>query len=249
MTYYGLRLELQERTLAKFTPPRAMFTPPQDGRVSSAAARAALASLGLLDTASVAPGAAPDSLGLLDTASVAPGTAPDSLGLLDTASVAPGTAPVTMRRIAPDRRPLSPLPDPKSLLGAGRSLSDPLQLSHAAAGVARYDAEGAQDGASLQLSHAAAGVARDDANGAQDGAIGGAGVSFATLLHLVQRKFDALGQPHLLFGAISGVSSGVSSAGGVLSATEQNAERVGCAAGSRPSSLGMRRTTGTTDDL
>jgi len=219
MTYYGLRLELQERTLAKFTPPRAMFTPPQDGRVSSAAARAALA----------------------------------SLGLLDTASVAPGTAPVTMRRIAPDRRPLSPLPDPKSLLGAGRSLSDPLQLSHAAAGVARYDANGAQDGASLQLSHAAAGVARDDANGAQDGAIGGAGVSFATLLHLVQRKFDALGQPHLLFGAISGVSSGVSSgissAGGVLSATEQNAERVGCGAGSRPSSLGMRRTSGTTDDL
>jgi hypothetical protein len=182
----------QERTLAKFTPPRAMFTPPQDGRVSSAAARAALA----------------------------------SLGLLDTASVAPGTAPVTMRRTAPDRRPLSPLPDPKSLLGAGRSLSDPLQLSHAAVG-----------------------VARDDANGAQDGAIGGAGVSFATLLHLVQRKFDALGQPHLLFGAISGVSSGVSSAGGVISATEQNAERVGCGAGSRPSSLGMRRTTGTTDDL
>ena len=167
MPYYGLRLELKERTLAKFTPPLAMFTPPQDGRVSSAAARAALA----------------------------------SLGLLDTASVAPGTAPVTMRRIAPGR-PLSPLPDPKSLLGAGRSLSDPLQLSHAAAGVAQDDANGAQDGVSLQLSHAAAGVARDDATGAQDGAIGGAGVSFATLLHLVQRKFDALGQPHLLFGAI-----------------------------------------------
>jgi hypothetical protein len=35
----------------------------------------------------------------------------------------------------------------------------------------------------------------------------------------------------------------------VLSATEQNAERVGCASGSRPSSLGMRRTTGTSDDL
>ena len=230
MPYYGLRLELKERTLAKFTPPLAMFTPPQDGRVSSAAARAALASLGLLDTASVAPG-----------------TAPDSLGLLSTASVAPGTAPVTMRRIAPGR-PLSPLPDPKSLLGAGRSLSDPLQLSHAAAGVAQDDANGAQDGVSLQLSHAAAGVARDDANGAQDGAIGGAGVSFATLLHLVQRKFDALGQPHLLFGAISGVSS----AGGVILATEPNAERVGCAAGSRSSSLGlslgMRRTTGTTDD-
>ena len=141
MPYYGLRLELKERTLAKFTPPLAMFTPPQDGRVSSAAARAALASLGLLDTASVAPG-----------------TAPDSLGLLSTASVAPGTAPVTMRRIAPGR-PLSPLPDPKSLLGAGRSLSDPLQLSHAAAGVAQDDAHGAQDGVSLQLSHAAAGVA------------------------------------------------------------------------------------------
>ena len=125
--------------------------------------------------------------------------------------------------------PLSPLPDPESLLGSGRSLSDPLQLSHADAG-----------------------VARDDAIGAQDGAIGGAGVSFATLLHLVQRKFEALGQPHLLFGTrvpphdepisrvISGVSSGVSSAGGVISPTERNAERVECGAGSRPASLGMR---------
>ena len=140
---------------------------------------------------------------------------------------APDTAPDDMRRAT--GWPLSPLPDPESLLGSGRSLSDPLQLSHAAAG-----------------------VARDDANGAQDGAIGGAGVSFATLLHLVQRKFEALGQPHLLFGTrvpphdepisrvISGVSSGVSSAGGVISPTERNAERVECGAGSRPASLGMR---------
>ena len=117
--------------------------------------------------------------------------------------------------------PLSPLPDPESLLGSGRSLSDPLQLSHADAG-----------------------VARDDAIGAQDGAIGGAGVSFATLLHLVQRKFEALGQPHLLFGARvpphDEPISGVSSAGGVISPTERNAERVECGAGSRPASLGMR---------
>ena len=140
---------------------------------------------------------------------------------------APDTAPDDMRRAT--GWPLSPLPDPESLLGSGRSLSDPLQLSHADAG-----------------------VARDDAIGAQDGAIGGAGVSFATLLHLVQRKFEALGQPHLLFGTrvpthdepisrvISGVSSGVSSAGGVISPTERNAERVECGAGSRPASLGMR---------
>ena len=146
---------------------------------------------------------------------------------------APDTAPDDMRRAT--GWPLSPLPDPESLLGSGRSLSDPLQLSHADAG-----------------------VARDDAIGAQDGAIGGAGVSFATLLHLVQRKFEALGQPHLLFGArvpphdepisrvispsgvSSGVISGVSSAGGVISPTERNAERVECGAGSRPASLGMR---------
>ena len=146
---------------------------------------------------------------------------------------APDTAPDDMRRAT--GWPLSPLPDPESLLGSGRSLSDPLQLSHADEGVARYDAIGAQDGA-----------------------IGGAGVSFATLLHLVQRKFEALGQPHLLFGArvpphdepisrvispsgvSSGVISGVSSAGGVISPTERNAERVECGAGSRPASLGMR---------
>ena len=46
--------------------------------------------------------------------------------------------------------------------------------------------------------------------------------------------------PFFLSVVMTCVISGVSSAGGVISPTERNAERVECGAGSRPASLGMR---------